>query len=51
MFRVKLDLPEWKTDEDVARHLLKLVCKCCKIYVCVLIIMLFLQRPCVRSFK
>ena len=27
MFKVKLDLPEWKTDEDIARHLLKLVFK------------------------
>ena len=27
MFRVKLDLPEWKADEDIARHLLKLVSK------------------------
>jgi len=27
MFRIKLDLPEWKADEDVGRHLLKLVCK------------------------
>ena len=25
MFKVKLDLPEWKSDEDIARHLLKLV--------------------------
>lgn len=27
MFRVKLDLPEWKADEDIARHLLKLACE------------------------
>ena len=27
MFRIKLDLPEWKIDEDIARHLLKLVCE------------------------
>ena len=36
MFRFKLDLPEWKTDEDIARHLLKLVCRCFVNYVCLL---------------
>ena len=34
MFRVKLDLPEWKADEDIARHLLKLVCETFNTYTC-----------------